>query len=229
MTIYLPLPLISQSPLRRPSCLPAPLPPPLRRTPRPPAFRSSERPPSAHNHIIMSFPTASSARICKITFSTGAVLRGISRNFLWLFPTFFYLPFPFLLSVSLSEPSRLSLFLARVLWPSRADGVPAGVLCCGRSVCGVPCFQVTYRDRYAILKRALMNFWHLISCFPVNISQLTGAGPFARPSEDTNKNPVISSMFFSDISSNRGSKVNSWTLDFIFFTACWVNEINTFI
>ncbi|KAK2878941.1 hypothetical protein Q8A67_019732 [Cirrhinus molitorella] len=33
--------------------------------PGPLAFGGSERPSSAHNHIIMSFPTASSARICK--------------------------------------------------------------------------------------------------------------------------------------------------------------------
>lgn len=59
-----------------------------------------------------------------------------------------------------------------------------GGLCCGRPVYAIPLvLKWQAGDRYAILKRGLMNFWHLISCFPVNISWLAGAwsappGPF---------------------------------------------------
>lgn len=48
--------------------------------------------------------------------------------------------------------------------------------CCNCPVYAIPLvLKWQARDIYAILKRGLMNFWHLISCFPVNISWFAGA------------------------------------------------------
>lgn len=55
-------------------------------------------------------------------------------------------------------------------------------------------------DRYAILKRGLMNFWHLISCFPVNISLLAGTsrappGPLWSTGQKKKQGPLPPLMY----------------------------------
>lgn len=78
---------------------------------------------------------------------------------------------PLLLSVIRSTPQPASPPPTQFPW--RGGG---GGLCCGRPVYAIPLvLKWQAGDRYAILKRGLMNFWHLISCFPVNISWLAGA------------------------------------------------------
>lgn len=120
----------------------------------------------------------------------------LSRNFLWLsllssfsyvFLLFFLcLPSPPLHLQARCHPSLLSLISSSPPYPpSSHDGgwvsVCQSVCVCvlGRGGCPVYAIPLVLKwqagDRYAILKRGLMNFWHLISCFPVNISWLAGA------------------------------------------------------
>lgn len=126
----------------------------------------------AHLHRLLA------KRICKITFSTGAILWGLSL--------IAFFPFPLhLLERFFLHSSSSTLFLSGLLlrcFPV-CRRAPTGVSDCGRSVYATPCFEVTGRDRYAILKRGLMNFWHLIISFAVNISQLGRAGLLVQSSE----------------------------------------------
>lgn len=88
---------------------------------------------------------------------------------------------PSLLSLISSTPH--STHAAPMTVGGGGGGLRVGV-CCNCPVYAIPLvLKWQAGDRYAILKRGLMNFWHLISCFPVNISWLAGAwsappGPF---------------------------------------------------
>lgn len=115
-------------------------------------------------------------------------LWGLSRNFLWLslLSSFSSCLLPVLSSVF---PLLLFTFKHAVIHlscpssavhPSRLTQFPwrwvGGWGCCNCPVYAIPLvLKWQAGDRYAILKRGLMNFWHLISCFPVNISWLAGA------------------------------------------------------
>lgn len=114
-------------------------------------------------------------------------LWDLSRNFLWLSLLSSFSLRCLLLSTVF--PLLLLTFKCTVIPPSFSSSAehptpshtthPGGWgwwLCCGCPVYAIPLvLKWQARDRYAILKRGLMNFWHLISCFPVNISWLAGA------------------------------------------------------
>lgn len=119
-------------------------------------------------------------------------LWDLSKNFLWLslLSSFSLRLLPLLSSVF---PLLLFTFKHAVIPPSCPSsavhptpphpapmtgdgGVCGGGVCCDCPVYAIPLvLKWQAGDRYAILKRGLMNFWHLISCFPVNISWLAGA------------------------------------------------------
>lgn len=149
-------------------------------------------------------------------------LWDLSRNFVWLSP----LSSLSLCLLSPVFPRFLFTFKCAVIPPSALHPTPPnpprshdrgggeGVLCCGRPVYAIPLvLKWQARDRYAILKRGLMNFWHLISCFPVNISWLAGAwsappGPLWSAGQKKKGPAATSNVFPSNVSSNHSTKVN---------------------
>lgn len=150
------------------------------------------------------------------------VLCGIcNRNSFDCLSSFYSVPSSSFLSLPLPPvhlPSMAPSCSSLAACPTLPTQVPwwgwRGSLCCGCPVYAIPLvLKWQAGDRYAILKIGLMNFWHLISCFPVNISLLAGAwrappGPSLKYRVEKKRPAATSNVFPSNVSSNHSTKVN---------------------